>query len=358
MTKSKTKRLFHQLDADAVVLKTSERMPDSNVRYFTGLGQHFLASNVLILKPKEKPLLLKSVLEPKISIPGLRVKRIDRKKQFKQVMKEEMKGVRKVGINRPLYTSPALRELRKATGKKKLADVSKHLGKMRAIKTEHELTCLTKSCKIAEKVAAAIPGIFRKGISEKKLGIEIEIMLREKGDNILPFPVIVASAENSAYPHNVLTDKRIRKGLLLFDFGAYFKGYASDITRVFSVGKPGKKHLELYAKVFATKQFSQTLIKEGAVAGKVFDQAEKLLKSETGFPLIHGLGHGLGIDAHDFPYGFAHDRKEKLEKNMVLTVEPAVYGKFGGIRVEDDVVVTSRGCKPLTKAPAELIRLA
>jgi len=354
----KNKRLFSNSNFDAVLLKTSERIPDSSVRYFTGLQLHFLSSNILILKPGKMPLLLKSVLEPKIFIPGLRVKRIDKRKQFKQVLRKELKGVKKLGINKPFYTSSALRELRKVVGKKKLVDVSKNIAVLRAIKSEEELSRLQRSAKIAEKVAAAIPGLFRKGVSEKELGLEIEIMLREKGDNVMPFPVIVASDENSAYPHNVLTDKKIRKGLLLFDFGAYYKGYASDITRVFSVGKPSKKQVEMYAKVFATKQFGQSLVRPGAVTGKIFDEAANFLKKETGIDLIHGLGHGLGIDAHDFPSGFLHGNKEKLEKNMVLTVEPGIYKTgFGGIRIEDDVVVKANGCKQLTKAPAELIRL-
>ena len=240
------------------------------------------------------------------------------------------------------------------TGKKKLVDVSKQIALVRAIKSGEELACLEKAAKIAEKVAAAIPGIFKKGITEKKLGLEIEIMLREKGDNLLPFPVIVASDRNSSFPHNVLTDKRITRGLLLFDFGAYFKGYCSDITRVFSVGKATEKQRHLYAGVFSAKQFAQRMVKPGIALGKVFDEADSFLKKETGMKLIHGLGHGLGIDAHDFPSGFLHDNKEKLQKDMVLTVEPGIYGKFGGIRIEDDVVVTANGCRPLTKAPAGL----
>lgn len=353
----KSKRLFQELNAEAVLLKTSDRMPDSNVRYFTGLQKHFLSSNVLILKPGQRPLLLKSVLEPKISVKGLHVKRIDKGKQFKTVAKKELSGVKRLGINRLLYTSLGLRELRKITGKKKLVDVSKQIASLRAIKSEGELNCLAKSCKIAEKVASAIPGLFRKGMSEKRLGLEIEIMLREKGDNALPFPVIVASGKNSAFPHNVLTGKKITKGLLLFDFGAYFKGYSSDVTRVFSVGKPTKRQQHLYAKVFAAKQFGQALIKPGSVSGKVFDKVNHFLKKETGIKLIHGLGHGLGIDAHDFPSGFLHGNREKLQKNMVLTVEPGVYGRFGGIRIEDDVVVTAKGCRLLTKAPAELTQI-
>jgi len=353
----KNKALFGKVNADAVILKTNSFMVDSNVRYFAGLQQHFLSSNLMILKPGKSPLLLKSLLEPKIKVKGLRTQNINRRTQLKGVLKKELKGTKTIALNKPLYTSASLAALRKITGKKKLIDASKQLGIIRSIKSEDELSKISKACKIAEKVADAIPGMFRKGITEKQFGLEIEIMLREKGDNVLPFPVIVASDENSSFPHNVLTDKKISKGLLLFDFGAYYKNYCSDITRVFCVGKPTKKQEQLYAGVFATKQYSQALVRQGAVCGPIFDKADKFLKEQTGIELIHGLGHGLGVDAHDFPMGFVHGNKEKLQKNMVLTVEPGIYGKFGGIRIEDDVVVTAKGAKSLTKAPTSLIRL-
>lgn len=353
----KNRALFNNLDAGAVLLRSSDSMPDSSLRYFTGLGRHFLSSNALILKPAKKPLLLKSVLEPKVSVSGLRALNIDRRKQFRKIVKSELKGVKKLGLNKPLYTLQAMRELKKITGKRKLVDVSKNISSLRAIKSGEEISRIAIACKIAEKAADAIPDIFRKGMTEKQLGLRIEVLLREKGDDVLPFPVIVASAKNSAFPHNVPAGKRISKGLLLLDFGACHKGYCSDITRVFSVGQPSRKQKELYAGVFATKQFSQSLVTPGAVYGDVFRKAEQFLKKRTGFKLIHGLGHGLGVDAHDFPTGFLSGNREKMQKNSVLTVEPGIYGKFGGIRIEDDIVVAKKDCRPLTNAPEELLTL-
>lgn len=353
----RNKMLFENADVDAILLNTSSSMPDSNLRYFTCLGQHFLSSNVLILKPGRKPLLLKSLLEPKVYVPGLRSLNIDRKSKFEKVLKEQLKHVKTIGLNKPLYTSSSFRNLKKITGKKKLVDVSKKLALIRAIKSDEEIARISKACNIAENVAAKIPSLFRKGITEKKLGMDIEVLLREKGDNILPFPVIVASDKNSSFPHSVLSDKRISKGLLLFDFGAYYKNYSSDITRVFSVGRATKRQKQLYKAVFDAKQYAQTLIKPGAVAGTVFEKTDSFLKKHTKMKLIHGLGHGLGVDVHDFPSGFVNGNKERLKENMAFTVEPGIYGNFGGIRIEDDVVVTAKGCKQLTKAPSELIEL-
>ena len=224
---------------------------------------------------------------------------------------------------------------------------------MRSIKAGEEIASISKACKTAQKASNSIPAIFRKGMTEKQLALEIEILLREKGENVLPFPPIVASGKNAGFPHHVPGKQKIRKGLLLLDFGAYYKNYCSDISRVFCIGKPSKKQKQLYASVFAAKQFGQALCKPKASFSQVFEQVSKFLKKETGFRLVHGLGHGLGVEAHDFPAGFLQGNREKLKPGMVLTIEPGIYGRFGGIRIEDNVVVTAKGCRPLTKAPAE-----
>ena len=225
------KKFFGLTGADAALFKTSEILQDSTVSYFSGLPKQFLANNLLILKPNQKPLLIKSLLEPKILVSGVLVKNIDKKKQLEDILKKELKGVKKIALNKPLHTSFSLKALKKLTGKKKLVDVSKQLGIMRSVKSTTEIEKISKACKIAESVAESIEGIFTKGITEKRIGMEIEAMLREKGDNILPFPPIVASGKNASAPHSLPSTKRITKGLLMIDFGACFKGYCSDITR-------------------------------------------------------------------------------------------------------------------------------
>jgi len=353
----RSRTLFDSLDVSAVVLRTSDSFSDSSLSYFTGLPKRFLSGNVLILKREKKPLLLKSVLEPNISVPGATVKRVDRKRQFEAILRRELKGVKKVGINRPFHSTASLAALRKTLGKRKLVDVSKQVGKMRAVKSASEISKIAKACKIAQNVSKKIPSLYRKGMTEERLALEIEMLLRERGENELPFPVIVASGAGARFPHHVPLRKKISKGLLLVDFGAFYKNCCSDITRVFSVGKPKKGQRKLYKAVFDAKEFAQSLCRPKASFASVFAETNSLLKKSTGFSLIHGLGHGLGTEVHDFPSGFLKGSKERLEKGMVLTIEPGIYGSFGGIRVEDDVLVTKRGCKQLTRAPSKLLEL-
>ena len=350
--------LFKGIQADAIILKTSDRFQDPSVSYYTGLGKDFLSGNMLLLKRGEKPTLFKSLLEPKITVPGIRVKRVDRKRFLEAEIKKSLKGVKSVGVNRPLHTTFSLRSLRKILGKKQVVDVSKQIALQRSVKSEEEVEKISAACRIAQGVSEKIPEIFTRGLTEKQLAMQVEFLLRERGENLLPFPVIVASSQNAAFPHHVPLDRKISKGLLLFDFGAFHDNYCSDISRVFCVGKPTRRQKRLYASVFAVKQFSQSQVRPGSVFGDVFSKASSFLKKESGFGLIHGLGHGLGVEVHDCPAGFLDGNKETVKENMVLTVEPGIYGKFGGIRIEDDVLVARRGCKLLTKAPTELISLS
>ena len=144
---------------------------------------------------------------------------------------------------------------------------------------------------------------------------------------------------------------------MLIDFGAKYHNYCSDLTRTFFVGRAGEKEKELYSKVFEAQKMAEEKITEGAKASEIFNEINSFLKRECGQELQHGLGHGLGLEVHDFPGGFTSVSKDILKENMVLTVEPGIYKKFGGIRIEDDILVLKKGCKKLSNASSELIEL-
>ncbi|MBN1941133.1 MAG: M24 family metallopeptidase, partial [Candidatus Diapherotrites archaeon] len=234
---------------------------------------------------------------------------------------------------------------------------SKALAKARETKTREEISKIQKAVKISEKAINSLPRYFRRGMTEKQLALKLESILRAQGDNELAFPSIVASAKNSAIPHHVTSNTKIRNGLLLIDFGAKYKNYCADLTRVFCVGRATKQQKELYEKVYSAKEFAQELCKPNAKCEEIFSETSKLLKRTTRKPLMHGLGHGLGLQVHDFPSGFLEKSKDVLRESMVLTVEPGIYGKFGGIRIEDDALITRNGAKLLSRAPRKMIEL-
>ncbi len=341
---------------DAVLLRTFPYDYDPAFFYFTQLPVHFLSNNFLFLSPGKKPLLVRTVLDPEVKSKLLRVKTVKRRKQMISMLKRELHGKR-IGLNMSLYPAASLKELRRELPKKRFVDVSEQLSAIRAVKSRAEIAKIAKAVKITEKALHHMPEIFRKGMTEKQLALELEFLLRKKSNDEIAFPSVVANARNSAFPHHVPGSKKIRKGILLIDCGARYKGYCADLTRVFSVGKPSQRQNLLYKTVFEAKQLAALLAVERAKAPAVFEQVSSFLKKRTGKAMIHGLGHGIGLKAHDAPAGFLAGSSDSLKAGMVLTIEPAVYLKGFGIRIEDNIVVQGSRCRQLSAAPKHLIEI-
>ncbi len=352
----KTKQLFKDTKVDAVVLRTSPACFDPCFFYFSGIQPGVLDNNALLLSPRKKPLLLRTVLDPEINAKGLRVKTVKKRKQMEAILNKELSGKR-IGINGQRYTLASLKRLKKALPGKRFVDISTQLSLAREIKEPWEISRISKAAKITEKALNDLPKIFKKGITERQLALELEFLLRERSKDNVSFPPIVANARNSSFPHHFASERKISKGIVLVDCGAKFKGYCADLTRMFTVGRPPKKEKALYETVLEAKKFGQELSVEGARACDVFKQVSDFLKRNAGQALIHGLGHGLGLETHDCPPGFLKDSKDELKTGMVLTVEPAVYGKGFGVRIEDDIVVGKRKFRALSNAPKQLIPL-
>ncbi len=350
----KIRGLFNSIDAKCVLLKA----PDPNFYYFSQLPAEHFAGNVLILRKGAKPLLLTTRF---YSLPAdakkhLVARQVANRKHSLKILRRNLAGKR-IGLNYGFVTKNAFTDLKKQLKGKKFFDASKQMAALREIKTETELRKIKKAVKITEQVMGSIPAIFRKGISERQLANAIEMRLREKADNVVAFPPIVASAANGAVPHHLPGEKKISKGFLLVDAGCRYKNYCADLSRTFFVGKAGEREKQLYESVFSVQQKAIDSMKPNARCSEIFLKAKKMLQKETGFQLIHGLGHGLGVEAHDEPNGFTENSAGRLLPGMVLTVEPAVYGKFGGIRIEDDIVIAKKGAVRLSKAQSRLVEL-
>jgi Xaa-Pro aminopeptidase len=341
----KAKQILKDANVDAVILKTSPSCVDPGFFYFSGILPGVLNNNAILLSARKKPLLLRTVLDTKINVEGLRIKTVKRRKQVEETLNKELSGKR-IGINEQRYTVDSLKRLKKSLPGKRFVDISKYLSQAREIKEPWEISRISKAAKITEKALNELSQIFKKGITERQLALKLEFLLRERSKDDVAFSPIVANARNSSFPHHFPSERKIKKGVVLVDCGAKVKGYCADLTRMFSVGKPSKKESALYETVV-----------EGAIPCNVFKQVSDFLKRNAGQALIHGLGHGLGMETHDSPPGFLRDIKQPLKAGMVLTVEPAVYGKGFGVRIEDDIVVGKRKCKALSTAPKQLIPL-
>lgn len=232
---------------------------------------------------------------------------------------------------------------------------------LRMIKDEFELAAMQKAVHIAQEALQATLPIIKIGTSEKEIAAELTLqLLRHGSEPAMAFTPIVASGPNSANPHAVPTDRRLQAGdLLLIDWGARYEGYVSDLTRTFAVGEIDAELAQIAEIVRQANKTAQAAVRPGLSAGAV-DLVAREVITQAGYAefFTHRVGHGLGMEGHEPPYMFSENELELLT-GMTFTIEPGIYlpGR-GGVRIEDDFVVTQDGGRSLSDLPRELIQLS
>lgn len=228
---------------------------------------------------------------------------------------------------------------------------------LRIRKTAEELDKIRRAARIAEAALEDTLPLIRPGIREIEISEAlIGNMIRRGSEIELPFAPIIGSGPNSADPHAAVSEREVQSGeFLLIDWGARYGGYCSDLTRTFAVGEVSTEMARVYETVLAANRAAADSARPGVRAGDVDGAARDTIRDAGyGEYFTHRLGHGLGMECHEYPYMFA-ENNAALEPGMVFTDEPGIYlpGKFG-VRIEDDLVVTETGCEALTRFPREL----
>ncbi|WP_027407760.1 M24 family metallopeptidase [Anoxybacteroides tepidamans] len=240
-----------------------------------------------------------------------------------------------------------------------LVPVSGVIEKLRLIKSESEIKILKEAAEIADAAFEHILRFIRPGVREIEVANELEFFMRKQGATSSSFDIIVASGYRSALPHGVATDKVIEKGeFVTLDFGAYYKGYCSDITRTVAVGDVSDELKKIYDVVLQAQLRGMAGIKPG-MTGREADALTRDYIAEQGYGEYfgHSTGHGIGLEIHEGP-ALSVRSDIVLEPGMVVTVEPGIYiAGLGGVRIEDDAVVTTDGNESLTRSPKDLIIL-
>jgi len=233
----------------------------------------------------------------------------------------------------------------------------------RLIKDASEVATLRDASARLTSVAASVFETTRAGASERSVAAAIESAIRQAGYDRLAFEPIVASGPHGALPHHHAGDRILADGdLVVLDFGGVLDGYCSDLTRTVSIGPPSSEARRLHAAVYDAQQAAIAAIRPGVESTAVDAAARGLLAARgLGDAFGHGTGHGLGLDIHEEPR-ITRPRPDvasvPLLPGMVFTIEPGAYiPGFGGVRIEDDVLVTETGCEVLTGVPRELLVL-
>ncbi|MFJ8461427.1 M24 family metallopeptidase [Lysinibacillus xylanilyticus] len=240
-----------------------------------------------------------------------------------------------------------------------LKPLSNIVENLRMIKTTEEIELIKKAAWVSDEAFKYILTFIKPGVSEIDIANELEFHMRKNGATGAAFDIIIASGHRSALPHGVASDKKIEKGdMLTLDFGAYYQGYRSDMTRTIAVGEPPEKLKEVYQIVYDSLQKALSNMKAGITGKEADSYSRDFIKAKGyGKNYGHGSGHGIGLDIHENIF-MSTVCEDILEENMVLTVEPGIYiPKIGGVRIEDDVIVTKNGVEVITNSPKELIIL-
>ena len=230
---------------------------------------------------------------------------------------------------------------------------------LRYFKSEAEINHIQKAASIADQALENILPLVKANVTERDLATELEYQMSLLGSQELSFATILVFAERSALPHGIPGNRKLKNGdLILIDFGAVHQGYRSDMTRTYVFGKANKQQKEIHKLVSKAQQNAIDAIEIGVTGDELYRHSEKvLLSSPYAKYMGEGLGHGLGLDLHEFPF-MGKGCHLKIEQGSVITIEPGIYiPDWGGVRIEDDIAITNDGVKILNKAPRELLEL-
>ena len=272
----------------------------------------------------------------------------------------KMRRAKVLGFEEAHVTYGVFRKMRKLIKGVCLKPVSGLVETLRVCKDLDEVRKLRRGARVNGEVLGEISESIRPGRAESDIAGALETAMRRRGASGASFDTIVASGPRSALPHGIASSRKIRKGdLVTIDFGAVISGYHADTTRVFSLGKPSPKGEKIYNIVLEAQLTALEAVKPGVPCGDV-DKAARDVIAAYGYAEAfgHGTGHGVGLDVHEAPR-LGPGVKEELKPGMVITVEPGIYlPRWGGVRIEDMVLVTERGKEVFTRSiPKELVVL-
>ena len=361
--KGRVKNIYRNLkkDVDVVVLANStEPHIDATFFYVTGVTTGLFEGCAAFLHDDGgMDLVLSQLEEETAKTAGLQYSTFMTRRQLLRQLRKNLYGHRRIGVNAEEITHQYVTRLQKLAPKARLIDVSDAVRAARLVKDEEEQRRVAKACKIVSGAFVDLLPMIKKGRREDDLAAELVHLMQKRGASNQSFETIVGSGPNSAEAHYTAGSRRLRKGdLVVFDFGARYEKYVSDITRTVVVGKASERQKRMHAVVRSAQKKAMAMMKKGA-KGASIDKAARGYIDSTEFKgrFVHSLGHSIGLSVHDGA-GFGPNSKVVAKPGMIFTNEPGVYiSGYGGVRVEDDVLITAKGPKVLTTAPRELIEV-
>ncbi|MBN2677995.1 MAG: aminopeptidase P family protein [Anaerolineaceae bacterium] len=339
--------------------------PSPSLVHLTGLHFHLSERPVIFLyRPESSPALVLPELESSKIDPALGLDLFPYGENpqtwntvFLRACNHMALNGRTIGVEPGRLRVLELRYLEAGVTHAQIQSAESALAVVRMHKDKTEIAAMQKAVEIAQQALLHTLPLIKNGISEREVASELALQLMRAGsDPELPFTAAVASGPNSANPHALPSDRKLKTGdMLVIDWGASYSGYCSDLTRTFCIQHLDPEFETIGQIVKEANQSAQKAVKPEVPAGKVDHAAREVIdKAGYGAKFTHRTGHGLGLEVHEHPYIYA-ENQQPLEAGMTFTIEPGIYlpGK-GGVRIEDNIVVTQKGCTCLSDLPRDV----
>jgi Xaa-Pro aminopeptidase len=330
----------------------------NNVRYLSGYSG---SNGLLILAPPKVYFLtdFRYTVQARKEVKNCQVIIAERDLLGELVHLPCFKTGARVGFEPGNVTVKILEKIRELLPNVTLVPVERIVESLSVVKDNSEINKIKKACKITDQALADILKLIKPGVKEKDIALDLSYRMIKLGAEGPSFDFIVASGQRSSMPHGRASDRRFKKGdFITLDIGCFSDGYASDLTRTYVLGKATPKQKKIYNIVFEAQEAAIAAAKPDLPAKELDMIAREIInKAGYGDNFGHGLGHGIGLLVHDEPT-VSPRSTDILAVGNVITVEPGIYiPNWGGVRIEDDVLIVNGGCKVLTKSPKELIEL-
>jgi Xaa-Pro dipeptidase len=342
-------------------LNTSIITDPKHIYYLTGFAsdphERFLG---LVLSHGEEPVLIVPALDAEAAHAVSSVQNIithsDTDHPYVLLKKQLGESKQHLGIEKDQLTVSRFEQLQETIGAQSYHDIGSILQRMRVKKTSEEIVRMKHAIHLIEEVLRQGLTRVQVGVTEIELVAELEYLMKKLGADGPSFETMVLSGPNTGLPHGSAGQRKIQNGdLLMFDMGVFANGYASDITRTFAIGDISKELSTIYNAVLEANLQGIESIRPGVTLASIDEAARNVINlAGYGPQFMHRLGHGLGMDVHEYPSVHGNNL-DLVQAGMVFTIEPGIYvSGLGGVRIEDDVLVTEDGVEVLTSFPKEL----
>lgn len=355
MKTDELREVMNRKNIDACIFyNMNASFTDPNFFYFS----NYSGIGCLVVPKKSKPFLLVPKMEfERASKGSIKKVYILNKKRFFELINDVIKKskirIKTMGIDKNNVSLNIFSNIKKSLKNKKYKDVSKDCIALRKYKTEEEVDSIRKACRFTDRIFYDCIKNFREFWTEADVAGFLEFETKKCG--LEPsFKPIVASGSNASMPHYEPKKTKLKKGFCVVDFGVKYNGYCSDMTRTIYIGNPSKKEIELYELLLGVQEKTIEKINYTKKCSEIYDFVNKELGRYKKY-FTHGLGHGIGVEIHELP-NLTLNSKDKIEDNMIFTIEPGIYfPRRFGIRIEDTVLFERNKAKILTKTTKDLL---